>query len=71
MIEYLKITPNGQTHHIVSKRIKRFGAVERPVTYCGLWVHPHSVTVELEEVPAKLCPACRKRSQTAAKEGHA
>ena len=64
MTEYLKITPTGATHHIVSKRIKRFGTVERPVTYCGLWVHPHSVTLELEEVPDKLCRVCRARSQS-------
>ena len=62
MSEYLKVTPNGKTHHIVSKRIKRFGPVERPVTFCGLWAHPHSVVVSLDEVPESLCRVCRKRS---------
>ena len=61
-MNYVMITPNGHTMHIQSGRIKTFGAVEREVTLCGLWIHPHSVTVPSDEPPAMLCPVCRKRS---------
>lgn len=63
MSEYIKITPNGHTMHIQSGRLKKFGAIERPTTFCGLWIHPHSITVELDEAPDLLCPVCRRRSE--------
>lgn len=62
MTDYVKITPNGHTFHLPSSRIKKFGAVERPITFCGLWIHTHSVTEALDEPPKMLCPVCRKRS---------
>jgi hypothetical protein len=66
MSEYVKITPNGHTLHIQSERVKKFGAVERPVTVCGLWIHPHSVIIEVTgDEPDLVCPVCKKRTAAA------